>query len=440
MFTKKLILNEMQRGMQQENLLKILKMAHIINQQIQLLNKLINRIIIFSVIAFINCGCLSNNSDYKKQVPFNEIPRYNKYEYCDSLDLTYLKILNGDTNQIELTPYYNLINKLYNSEICVIDTLPYFNQFFGEKEPLDNTTRISDCEGICPFESYVYYLYGLNNEGFMADREFNELMAFYFIPDRTNIISKAEVILSNTRVWKRDTIFREKHLDTLFNIKEKYPKWKRINSIIADYYLVVNDTNNYLEYSRICISNNILRERHLRGLIKYYSNQNNYDSLSKYIQIFKNYYPNRGSTFIAYYYLDNEMYQKLKRECNICINSGNINDSTFARTIISQYYFKIRDLNNLQNEINLFENNNINSSFFDELKMYEYGLYFKLQLSIYLIQEDSRSFKKFAKTGGGYMPYQFNPKDKSKWKDLVSEIYYFTYDKLPTKDEIKDFL
>ncbi|MBV4358923.1 hypothetical protein [Pinibacter aurantiacus] len=345
----------------------------------------------FVFATFIVVGCGNNNSKSNKKYIANVS------QTSTNVSKNFIALLNGSSstvdssNPLELSIFY-LNRSMYDSSCEVLkrnfslDTL-IENDFYGFELKDKNASN------------YVKYaVFRLNEYPHNLDNELHLQLLRSITDERDELyqIQSSEVYYlgSLSGVSPEST---KKNINSLIERLSKSPHNQRLKFLLANEYLIANETDKSLKIFDELISANYYAQVSLRTIIKRLTIEKS-PLLSKYISLYTNKFPGECLFGLAphlYKEVGEGDLQELNR--NSC-RSPFQKDSILAKIFLASFYLNKRDYKNADSLVQIYLRLK-KSLLLDSTMMFERGQYYDIQMRSLFLQKQYKKLTEFVKNG-----------------------------------------
>lgn len=235
----------------------------------------------------------------------------------------------------------------------------------------------------------------------------------YLSIKKENNLNEANVLISQIRAFKK-----------------KFPNAKRLDFILANEFLITNDSSNAIKIFDQLIQEDYYALPSLRNLTRYLAVHQS-PLLYRYVTILNSKFPSECNLVLLNRSLKYSSIDSFHILYNNCIQSSFQRDSVYAKLLLTKYYLNSKKLNIVDSIVNEYLNN-IDNETYDSTVLYEKGNYFDLKMRVLFLRGKYDDLCHFAKT-----KLELNPivtiDNEAELKFYMEELYkdYITTD---TKD------
>lgn len=305
---------------------------------------------------------------------------------------------SDSNNTLEMAVYY-LNKSMYKSALGVLENrfLPEIDTvntggFYGFNVSYhfsdDQYEKYNNCVQYCFFRLNDYA------ENVVGNELENEILGLAKFDDQLYILQSIEdsyvSIKNNINISDADSLITK-----IKKVKKKIPDAKRLDFILANEYLIVNDSDNALKIFDGLIREDYYALSSLRNVIKYLS-INGSPLLNKYVSIFNDKFPHECNLIAVDRLLKSAPENLISSICNKCIQSTFQRDSVYVKAMIAKYFMNLKKLNKVDSIATEYLSD-IHNKTFDSTVLYEKGIYCDLKMRVLFLQGKYNELCKFAK-------------------------------------------
>jgi len=219
---------------------------------------------------------------------------------------------------------------------------------------------------------------------------------------------------------KIDTNNARKLIPKLLNAKKAYKNARRLDFLLLNEYIIVNDSSNAMKVADKLVKENYYSLPTLRHIIKYLSGIDN-SQAKKYIFLLDKMYPSECNLFKIKSSISTANENSILNECKKCYISDFRIDSMYARLLLVKYYFENKQYEKANIYLNEYLDKWDEGMYIKELGNIR-GQYYDLKLRILFMKGN---FEEFCKLINYKM--QINPvvplDDPIAFKSYIQKLY-----------------
>lgn len=366
---------------------------------------------VFIIILF---SCTSQNNNQKKETYKNESESIISENL---IELFWGSSNHFDSSNILETSVYYLNNSMYRKAVEILshnynlDTVKT-GGFYGYKG--GGNFEIN------PYKVYTFFRLNDYGENIIGNELLNELIKSAVKPEEElytlqSIEATYLTIKNNISISEAETLIKQ-----IKDLKKKLPYAKRLDFILANEYLKVNDNTNALKIFDKLIKDNYYALPSLRNLIRYLS-VNKSSLLSKYVSISNDKFPFECNLVALNRSFKSAPDDSLYIKYNNCLKSSFQRDSVYAQVLLTKYYMRMGKIEKVDSITDKYLND-IDNKTYDSTVLYEKGNYFDLKMRVLFLKGNYKQLCEFTKS-----KLEFNPiisvDNKQELKFYIEKLY-----------------